>query len=99
MQEPQTPLPLPKARTNERVSISRRHLFDGGPLETIGHSHRRDGPFPHGTRTTEFQYIIKFGMTPAQVIRAATIVAAQQMGWEADVDSIERVNFAMKEVR
>jgi imidazolonepropionase-like amidohydrolase len=52
------------------------------------------GPFPHGTQTKEFQYMVKFGMTPAQVIRAATIVDAQMMGWEASIGSLERGKFA-----
>lgn len=52
------------------------------------------GPFPHGTQTKEFQYMVKFGMTPAQVIRAATIVDAQMMGWEASIGSIEHGKYA-----
>ena len=52
------------------------------------------GPFPHGTQTKEFEYMVKFGMTPAQVIRAATIVNAQMMGWDAKIGSIERGKFA-----
>jgi imidazolonepropionase-like amidohydrolase len=52
------------------------------------------GPFPHGTQTKEFQYMVKFGMTPAQVIRAATIVDAQMMGWDANIGSIEPGKFA-----
>jgi len=52
------------------------------------------GPFPHGTQMKEFEYMVKFGMTPAQVIRAATIVDAQMMGWEANIGSIERGKFA-----
>ena len=52
------------------------------------------GPFPHGTQMKEFEYMVKFGMTPAQVIRAATIVDAQMMGWEASIGTIERGKFA-----
>jgi imidazolonepropionase-like amidohydrolase len=52
------------------------------------------GPFPHGTQTKEFEYMVKFGMTPAQVIRAATIVDAQMMGWDANIGSVERGKFA-----
>jgi len=52
------------------------------------------GPFPHGTQTKEFGYMVKFGMTPAQVIRSATIVDAQMMGWDASIGSIERGKFA-----
>jgi imidazolonepropionase-like amidohydrolase len=33
-------------------------------------------------------------MTPAQVIRSATIVDAQMMGWDANIGSIERGKFA-----
>ena len=52
------------------------------------------GPFPHGTQTKEFEYMVKFGMTPAQVIHAATIVNAQMMGWEGSIGTIERGKFA-----
>jgi imidazolonepropionase-like amidohydrolase len=52
------------------------------------------GPFPHGTQTKEFEYMVKFGMTPAQVLRAATIVNAQMMGWDAKIGSIEPGKFA-----
>ena len=38
--------------------------------------------------------MVKFGMTPAQVIRAATIVNAQMMGWDSTIGSIERGKFA-----
>jgi imidazolonepropionase-like amidohydrolase len=52
------------------------------------------GPFPHGTQTKEFGFMVKFGMTAAQVIRSATIVDAQMMGWEANLGTIERGKFA-----
>ena len=52
------------------------------------------GPFPHGTQTKEFRYMVKFGMTPAQVLRAATIMDAQMMGWDANIGSIEPGKFA-----
>jgi imidazolonepropionase-like amidohydrolase len=52
------------------------------------------GPFPHGTQTKEFEYMVKFGMTPAQVIRSATIVDAQMMGWDTKIGSLEQGKFA-----
>jgi len=52
------------------------------------------GPFPHGTQTKEFEYLVKFGMTPVQAIRAATVDAAQLMGWQDRVGSIEAGKFA-----
>jgi imidazolonepropionase-like amidohydrolase len=52
------------------------------------------GPFPHGTQTKEFEYMVKFGMTPAQAIRAATLGGATLMGWEDRVGSLEAGKFA-----
>ena len=52
------------------------------------------GPFPHGTQAKEFGYMVKFGMTPLQVLRAATIGNAQMMGWESKVGSLDPGKFA-----
>ncbi len=52
------------------------------------------GPFPHGTQTKEFEYMVKFGMTPAQAIRAATSEAALLMGWQDRVGSVQGGKFA-----
>lgn len=52
------------------------------------------GPFPHGTQAAEFSYLVKYGMTPAQAIQAATTVAAEMMGWQERVGSIEKGKFA-----
>jgi imidazolonepropionase-like amidohydrolase len=52
------------------------------------------GPYPHGTQAREFAYMVKFGMTPAQALRAATSVAAELMGWQDRAGSIEKGKFA-----
>src|SRR6266852_2646982 len=52
------------------------------------------GPFPHGTQTKEFEYMVKFGMTPVQTIVAATMGAATLMGWEDRIGSLEAGKFA-----
>jgi imidazolonepropionase-like amidohydrolase len=52
------------------------------------------GPFPHGTQTKEFFYMVKFGMTPVQAIRAATSEAAQLMGWQDRIGSVKAGMFA-----
>jgi imidazolonepropionase-like amidohydrolase len=52
------------------------------------------GPFPHGSQTKEFEYMVQFGMTPAQALRAATTEAAKLMGWEDRVGSVEPGKFA-----
>jgi imidazolonepropionase-like amidohydrolase len=52
------------------------------------------GPFPHGTQNKEFEFMVKFGMTPVQAIRAATSDAANLMGWQDRVGSVEPGKFA-----
>jgi imidazolonepropionase-like amidohydrolase len=52
------------------------------------------GPFAHGTQAAEFGYMVKFGMTPAQAIQAATMVAAEMMGWQDRIGSLEKGKFA-----
>lgn len=52
------------------------------------------GPFPHGTQAAEFSFLVKYGMTPAQAIQTATVVAAEMMGWQECIGSIEKGKFA-----
>ena len=52
------------------------------------------GPFPHGTQSKEFEYMVQFGMQPSQAIRAATTEAAKLMGWEDRVGSVAPGRFA-----
>jgi imidazolonepropionase-like amidohydrolase len=52
------------------------------------------GPFPHGTQAAEFAYLVKYGMSPSQAIQAATTVAAEMMGWQDRIGSIEKGKFA-----
>jgi len=52
------------------------------------------GPFPHGSQAQEFAYLVKYGMTPAQAIQSATTVAAEMMGWQDRIGSIEKGKFA-----
>jgi imidazolonepropionase-like amidohydrolase len=47
------------------------------------------GVFPHGISARQFAYMVQYGMTPMEAIQAATVVAAELMGWEADAGAIE----------
>jgi imidazolonepropionase-like amidohydrolase len=38
----------------------------------------------------EFAYMVKWGMTPAQAVRSATMTAAELLGWGDRVGSIEQ---------
>ncbi len=52
------------------------------------------GPFPHGTQAIEFEWMTRYGMTPLQAIQAATIHAADLMGWADQIGAIEPGKFA-----
>ena len=52
------------------------------------------GSFPHGTQAIEFEWMTRYGMSPLQAIQAATISAADLMGWGDQVGAIEPGKFA-----
>ena len=52
------------------------------------------GVYPHGDNARQFFYMVKFGMTPAQAIRAATSNAADLIGRSKDVGTIEAGKYA-----
>ncbi len=50
--------------------------------------------YPHGLNAREFAVMVKLGMTPMQSIQAATINAAELLGWSDRLGSIEPGRFA-----
>src|SRR5262252_1289802 len=52
------------------------------------------GVYPHGDNAKQFAYMVKFGMTPAQAIRAATSNAADLIGRAQEVGTIEPGKYA-----
>src|SRR6266850_709866 len=52
------------------------------------------GVYPHGDNAKQFFYMVKYGMTPAEAIQAATVNAATLIGRDKDVGGIEAGKFA-----
>ena len=46
------------------------------------------GVYPHGQNARQFAYMVRYGMTPMQAIQAATISAADLLGWSDRVGRI-----------
>jgi imidazolonepropionase-like amidohydrolase len=46
------------------------------------------GVYPHGDNARQFAYMVRYGMTPLQAIRAATIDSARLLGKEKELGSI-----------
>ena len=88
---------LPKENVDKERAIGRlqRENFEravkGGAKMAFGTD---AGVYPHGDNAKQFFYMVKFGMTPAQAIRAATSSAADLIGRAKDVGTLEAGKFA-----
>lgn len=52
------------------------------------------GVYPHGGNAKQFAYMVKYGLTPMQAIQAATVHAAELLGWPDRIGSLESGRFA-----
>ena len=68
-----------------------RKAFEAGVKMAFGTD---AGVYPHGDNAKQFFYMVKYGMTPAQAILAATASAADLTGRSADIGSIEAGKYA-----
>jgi len=47
------------------------------------------GPFPHGTQARELELMVKYGMTPAAVLRSDLINGAKLLGWAGQIGELK----------
>ena len=47
------------------------------------------GVYPHGDNARQFAYMVKYGMSPMEAIQAATLRAADLLGWSDRLGSLE----------
>jgi imidazolonepropionase-like amidohydrolase len=71
---------MPAARKNVA------HAFAGGVKVAFGTD---AAVYPHGLNAREFAVMVKLGLTPVQAIQAATINAADLLGWSDKVGAVE----------
>lgn len=87
---------LPESIEKEKVigQLQRdnfRKAFQGGARMAFGSD---SGVYPHGDNARQFYYMTKYGMTSMQAIQAATINAADLLGWKDRVGSISAGKYA-----
>jgi imidazolonepropionase-like amidohydrolase len=86
----QTHMPPPLlAKAREVIPAARRniaHAFAGGVKVAFGTD---AAVYPHGLNGHEFAVMVKLGLTPLQAIQAATVNAADLLGWSGQVGSLE----------
>ena len=74
---------LPIAQKNES------HAFKSGVKIAFGTD---AAVYPHGLNAHEFGKMVEMGLTPLQSIQAATVNAADLLGWSDHVGTIEAGN-------
>jgi imidazolonepropionase-like amidohydrolase len=67
-------------------TAARAHAFKVGVRVAFGTD---AGAVPHGENAQEFAELVKMGMTPLQAIQAATIAAADALGWSDRAGALE----------
>ncbi len=81
---------LPESLEKERMigqlqRNNHKKAFEAGVKMAFG----SDGAvYPHGDNGKQFAYMVEYGMSPMQALQAATIHAADLIGWPDEVGSI-----------
>jgi len=82
-------------RKNDETTDAQREGFAKSVKAGVKIAYGTDsGVYPHAWVAKQFAYMVRFGMTPMQAIRSATVVAAELMGWQDRVGSIAPGMFA-----
>jgi imidazolonepropionase-like amidohydrolase len=88
-------LPPENVEKEKMVGQLQRESFARGVKAGVKMAFGTDaGVYPHGDNAKQFFYMVKFGMTPAQAIRAATSNAADLIGRAKDVGTVEAGKYA-----
>jgi len=87
---------LPESLEKERsIGQLQRDNFRKAVAAGVRMAYGTDGAvYPHGDNGKQFGYMVEYGMTPMQAIQAATIDAAELIGWPNQVGAIEAGRFA-----
>jgi len=87
---------LPESLAKEReVGQAQRNNFRKAHEAGVNMAFGSDaGVYPHGNNGRQFAYMVENGMSPLEAIRAATINAAELIGWSADVGRLEAGMYA-----
>jgi len=68
-----------------------RKAYKGGVRMAFGTD---AGVYPHGDNARQFRYMVQYGMSPMQAIQAATINAADLLGWKDRIGSVQPGKYA-----
>lgn len=82
-------------RKNRETTLLQRQNFKRAVELAVPLAFGSDsGVYPHGINARQFAYMVEWGMTPAQALRAATLDAAKVVGKDAELGSITPGKYA-----
>ena len=68
-----------------------RHVYRSGAKLTYGTD---SGVYPHGDNAKQFGKMVEWGMKPLEAIQAATVNAADLLGWADKIGALETGQYA-----
>jgi imidazolonepropionase-like amidohydrolase len=82
--------PQETLRKNEETTLAQRDGFRRAVEAGVEIAFGTDsGVYPHGWNARQLPYMVRHGMTPMQAIRSATLTAAELMGWDEHLGSLD----------
>ncbi|WP_338502971.1 amidohydrolase family protein [Sphingomonas kaistensis] len=81
--------PAVKKQIDWRIGITGQSLAKAHPAGVRICFGTDAGVSKHGRNADEFEWMVKFGMTPAQAIKAATVNNAELLGLSSEIGTIE----------
>jgi imidazolonepropionase-like amidohydrolase len=76
-------------RKNDETTEAQRQGFRKAVRAGVRVAYGTDaGVYPHGENARQLAYMVRYGLTPMQALRAATLDAARVIGWEQRVGSL-----------
>ena len=82
-------------RKNEATTDAQREGFRKAVKAGVKIAYGTDsGVYPHADVARQLAYMVRYGMTPIQAVQSATVVAAELIGWEERLGSLDPGKFA-----
>ena len=82
-------------RKNDETTVAQREMFEKCAAAGVRIAFGTDsGIYPHGDNARQLAYHVRHGQTPLEAIRAATLHAAELMGWSDRVGRVEAGRWA-----
>jgi imidazolonepropionase-like amidohydrolase len=82
-------------RKNDETTLTQRHAWAKCVEAGVRIAFGTDASiYPHGLNARQLAYHVKWGQTPLQALRSATVEAAQLLGWVGEVGVLAPGAFA-----